>query len=188
MKFSIWNHLARIYDRTFTPILKRDIGIIRELGDFKKSDAVLDFGGGTGRVAQAIKNDVARVVVVDAAPKMVARARQKGIEAEIVSGLPTRFSDASFDKVLVIEAFHHMSAHEAHIVEFCRVLKLGGALLIEEPDPRSWIRWFFWVERLFEPTVYHAPDELRLLLEKHDFSVEQEQRAGFSYFIRARKR
>lgn len=184
----IWNRLARIYDRTFAPVLNRDLKIIEELGDFQPFDRVLDFGGGTGRVAQAIKGSVARVVVLDAAPKMVARARQKGIEAEVVSDLPTRFPDGSFDTVLVVEAFHHMPEHEKHIREFHRLLKPGGALIIEEPNPRSWIRLLFFLERIAEATIYHTPEDLRALLEQNGFQADAERRRGFSYFVRARKR
>lgn len=184
MKFSIWDRLANVYDRTFTPVLNRDLKIIEEFGDFLPTDHVLDFGGGTGRIAQAIRNKVARVVVADAAPRMVERAKAKGLEAVLVSGLPTAFPDASFDKMLVIEAFHHMPDHDAHLREFHRLLKPGGVLLLEEPDPRLWwTRIAFGIERLFEKTMYHNSQEMRALLERHGFSVEREERVGFSYFV-----
>ncbi len=188
MRRSIWDRLAWMYDRTFSFWLSRDLSCIEELGDFKPEDTVLDFGGGTGRVAQAIQNRVARVVVADAAPRMVERAKAKGLEAALVSGLPTAFPDASFDKILVIEAFHHMPDHDTRLREFHRLLKPGGALVIEEPNPRSWIRFFFWIERFMEATVYHAPEELRQMLSRRDFRVDAERRQGFRYFIRAFKR
>ena len=168
MKSSLWNRLAGMYDRTFTPVLNRDLKIIFELGRFKLGDAVLDYGGGTGRVAAAIKNRVARAVVADAAPRMVARAMAKGLEAVRVTGLPAPFPDASFNTILVIEAFHHMPDHEAHLKEFHRLLKPGGKLILEEPDPRFWwTRVALWIERCFESITPHTPEAMASLLERH---------------------
>lgn len=183
----IWNRLARIYDQIFTPVLNRDLKIIAELGDFQPTDRVLDFGGGTGRVAQVIKNRVARVVAADAAPKMVACAMAKGLEAVQVNGLPTAFPDAGFDKILVIEAFHHLPAQEEHLNEFHRLLKPGGVLLMEEYNAATWIRWFFWAEHFFEATRFYDADKLKALLMRHGFRVDAERRQGFRYFVRAVK-
>ena len=187
MKFSFWNFVSGIYDWTFARSLNKDIPTILELGDFKPTDAVLDFGGGTGRVAEAIRGRVASVVVADRAEKMLNEALAKGLKTEVVSALPTRFSDDSFDTILVIEAFHHLPHHEEHLKEFHRLLKPGGMLFLEEPDTNSLIRYWLWTEKLFDTVRHHKTDEWRVFLPQFGFRVETERSEGYAHFVCARK-
>lgn len=187
MKFSFWNFVSGIYDWTFARSMKKDIPVILEMGEFKLTDAVLDYGGGTGRVAEAIRDRVARVIVADCAQKMLAKAAAKGIATEVVSSLPTRFASGSFDAILVVEALHHMPNHEDHLREFHRLLKSGGTLLLEEPDTNSWARYWLWTDGFFETVRFHSPDELKRLIAARGFSVLRERREGFAYFVQARK-
>jgi SAM-dependent methyltransferase len=42
------------------------------------------------------------------------------------------FEDSYFDKVLIVDAFHHFKDREKSLVEISRVLKRGGKLIIQE--------------------------------------------------------
>ncbi len=187
MKFSFWNFVAGFYDRLFSPMLNSDIPAICELASFEKADLVLDYGGGTGRVALAIRGKVARVIVLDAASKMIAEACLKELEGEVVSGLPTHFEAASCDKIIVIESFHHLPNQDDHLKEFWRLLKPDGVLLIEEPNLDSAIKYFLWLEHGFRHFPYWTADTWRAKLLTAGFLVQTEKIAGSRYFVKAKK-
>jgi demethylmenaquinone methyltransferase/2-methoxy-6-polyprenyl-1,4-benzoquinol methylase len=44
------------------------------------------------------------------------------------------FADATFDRILVIDAFHHLRDQKLAAREMVRVLAPGGRLVIQEPD------------------------------------------------------
>ncbi len=100
---------------------------------------LLDAGGGTGRVAAQLRAHVGHYVVADQAHGMLRQTALKDgllpVRAR-VQRLP--FADATFHRVVVVDALHHFGDQEGAIDELLRVLRPGGRLLIEEPDIRSW--------------------------------------------------
>jgi SAM-dependent methyltransferase len=70
---------------------------------------------------------------------MLEQARARVPNARIVQGraeaLP--FTDASFDRVLCVNAFHHFTDKTAFIAEARRVLRPGGGLLVCGLDPHT---------------------------------------------------
>ena len=98
---------------------------------------VLDAGGGTGRVAQYLRDRVAQIVVADETFKMLQEARAKdGLNPTCCHIEDMPFKDNSFDRILMVDAFHHMSNQAQTIKEMWRVLAPGGRIIIEEPDVR----------------------------------------------------
>jgi ubiquinone/menaquinone biosynthesis C-methylase UbiE len=99
---------------------------------------ILDAGGGTGRIAQALVGKAARVFVADVSMGMLRQASRKTGLLEVNSfteALP--FQNLSFDRILMVDALHHVSDHRGTASELWRVLKPGGWLVIEEPDIRT---------------------------------------------------
>ena len=47
------------------------------------------------------------------------------------------FPDGTFDRVLMVDALHHVISQAETVHELYRVLKSGGRLVIEEPDFRT---------------------------------------------------
>jgi len=110
--------------------------VLRALLELSVEHTLLDAAGGTGRVAGTLAASAGRVVVCDASPQMLEQARRKGLEtvqAELES-LP--FADAAFDRILLVDAFHHVKDQRVALRELLRVLKPSGKLVIEEPDLR----------------------------------------------------
>ena len=131
--FDHFDRLAPIYERLVPP---PDQGVLGPLLALSSGHVLLDAAGGTGRVSEALAGLAGRVVVCDASPRMLEQARKKGqetVQAELES-LP--FADATFDRILLVDAFHHVRDQKAALGELLRVLKPDGRLVIEEPDVR----------------------------------------------------
>lgn len=91
---------------------------------------VIEVGGGPGELAARIRDEVgAEVVMVDISPRMVALARERGVDARIgdVEELP--FEDASFDCALAAWMLFHLPDLDRGLAELARVLRPSGRLV-----------------------------------------------------------
>lgn len=96
---------------------------------------ILDAGGGTGRLAQTLAQTGARLTVADFSHGMLqaaARVGGLGPTRAAVERLP--FPAGYFDRVLMVDALHHVYDQGQSAHEMFRVLRPGGRLVIEEPD------------------------------------------------------
>jgi len=124
--------LAPLYDRLISSPEKTKI---LELAMLPTEGSLLDAGGGTGRISQQLVGHAKQVIVLDASLKMLTEAMSKnglravGSETEF---LP--FSDASFERVTMVDVLHHVAQQKRSLQEMWRVLKPGGILVVEEPD------------------------------------------------------
>jgi ubiquinone/menaquinone biosynthesis C-methylase UbiE len=96
---------------------------------------LLDAGGGTGRAVERLDCSWCQVVVADASFKMLRQAVSKpelvGVQS-YAEELP--FTPNCFDRIMMVDALHHVKNQVATAVDLFRVLKPGGVLVIEEPD------------------------------------------------------
>ena len=122
---------------------------------------VLDAGGGTGRVANAIRGHAGAVVVADPSFGMLRQAdrTQLGLACANSESLP--FPDETFERVIMVDALHHVLDQRHTAREMYRVLKPGGRIVIEEPDIRT-----FGVKMI-------AVAEKLLLMRSHFLSPEK---------------
>ena len=131
---SHFNLIARFYDRAI-PFVRLE-QMLKVL-DLPYAGSLLDAGGGTGRVAEALRPHVGWIVVADVSRGMLAEARQKDLSATSTATEHLPFPDCAFDRVLMVDALHHVLDQAETIRELYRVLKVGGRLVIEEPDFRT---------------------------------------------------
>jgi len=98
---------------------------------------VLDAGGGTGRVASAIRDQAGEVVIADSSLGMLRQAdrTQLGLVCANSESLP--FPSNCFERVIMVDALHHVMDQRHTAREMYRVLKPGGRIVIEEPDIRT---------------------------------------------------
>jgi demethylmenaquinone methyltransferase/2-methoxy-6-polyprenyl-1,4-benzoquinol methylase len=127
--------VAPFYERLFP--LRKPERLIKFAG-LPVEGPLLDAGGGTGRVAQALLSYACPVVVADVSLKMLRQAAHKNGLQQVCSHTESlAFPDSTFDRIIMIDAFHHVSNQVQTARELWRVLKPGGRLVIEEPDVRT---------------------------------------------------
>jgi ubiquinone/menaquinone biosynthesis C-methylase UbiE len=127
-----FDFLAPFYDRVIrSPAESPLFGLL----DPPAEGWLLDAGGGTGRVAAALGETFGRIVIADGSLPMLSQALAKGCCAA-VAGYTERlpFGDGAFERVIVVDAYHHLADQAVSLTEFWRVLAPGGRLVIEEPD------------------------------------------------------
>ncbi len=148
--------LARWYDRLFH---RQDPRPLEGLLRLTPGARLLDLGGGTGRVAQDLRE--VRVIVCDISAAMLGEARQKGLVACQGRAEELPFGGGVLDGILVMDSFHHMSGHRQAVREMLRVVRPGGRIVLLEPDPRH--RSMRLIHRI----------ELMLGMESHFFTLEE---------------
>lgn len=114
-----------------------------ELGLATSRQGALDFGCGVGRVTAPLSQRFADVTGLDVSESMIATARRLHaartncrFEVQRANDL-RRYPDASFDLVLCFLVLQHLSSQDAmlrYLAEFARVLRPGGALVVQLPS------------------------------------------------------
>jgi demethylmenaquinone methyltransferase/2-methoxy-6-polyprenyl-1,4-benzoquinol methylase len=133
--FDHFSILAPIYDRAI-PFSQLDFML--KMVDLPTDGALLDAGGGTGRVAFALRPYVRSAVVADFSSGMLAQARRKGLAAVLTPAEHLPFVAETFDRIIMVDALHHVFNQAQALAELWRALKRGGRMVIEEPDVRTW--------------------------------------------------
>lgn len=133
MGFDHFSAIAPIYARvTYS---KKDV--MREIASLPVNGRLLDVGGGTGRVASAIKEYVDEIVITDVSCGMLAHSPRADFQPVCGASEALPFTENFFERVIMVDALHHVIDHAETASEMFRVLKPGGVLVIEEPDIRT---------------------------------------------------
>jgi ubiquinone/menaquinone biosynthesis C-methylase UbiE len=133
--FDHFNLIGPFYDLVFGR--KKDYEIIKR-AEVEEGDWLLDVGGGTGRVAVLFKSITTNIVIVDSARKMLQQADERGIccVQSVSENLP--FSEMSFNRIIMVDALHHVKDQKKTLSEMWRLLAPGGSIVIEEGDIKNW--------------------------------------------------
>ncbi len=143
--YEAYDETSRNYDRTRVPIGSEIIlGCLARQARPLDTLTVLDAGCGTGAYSEAIVDRVGRVEALDMSQGMLDEAAAKladavaqdriGFHQGAITELP--FGEASFDAVMINQVLHHLDdaadypLHRRVIGEFARVLRSGGALIV----------------------------------------------------------
>jgi ubiquinone/menaquinone biosynthesis C-methylase UbiE len=117
--------LAPFYERFIRPKVSQTFW---RLVDARPGQTLLDAGGGTGRVSQELAGQGLRVVVADESTEMLREVSLKeGLLPlrTLTESLP--FADETFERVIMVDALHHVAHQQRSADELFRVLKPGGS-------------------------------------------------------------
>jgi len=169
--------VSRYYDRLF-PVLNAER--LRELLQLPAAGRVLDLGGGTGQVAQALQGFVDEIVVLDESVGMLRQARLKGLPAVRGEAERLPFANGAFTRILLVDTFHHLRNQRKAAAELLRVLAPGGRLVIEEPDvERTPVRLIALAEKLIlMRSHFFAPQAVQGMFEAAGGRVCLEREGG----------
>ncbi len=178
--------LAPYYDRLIPP---PDVQELRELVRLPVPGALLDAGGGTGRIASQVADQVTQLVIADVSFRMLQQAAAKDhLEAVCALSECLPFPDAHFARVIMVDALHHVMDQQKTAAELWRVLAPGGLLLIGEPDIRDLpVK----VVALFEKLAlmrshFLPPSQIMELFHHHDAQTSIRKR-GYTVWILVEK-
>lgn len=127
------------------PHLTRHLGLVLEAADLFRGARVIEFGCGTGWLTIGLAQMGCDAIGVDISPAALALAREVRGEREfprggkagfrLYDGKRLPFPDASVDRIVCYDAFHHVPDQALTLREFARVLRPGGRAAFIEPGP-----------------------------------------------------
>jgi trans-aconitate 2-methyltransferase len=125
---------ARSYERLSAPLTEMGADVLDRLV-LQGNETVLDAGCGTGGVTRLLRERLprGRVIAVDAAPSMVAQAREL-LPADVdvrQADLLELELDEPVDAVLSTATFHWVTDHERLFANLHAALKPGGRLVAQ---------------------------------------------------------
>jgi ubiquinone/menaquinone biosynthesis C-methylase UbiE len=151
-----YDEIAARFDRRYA--LYGYDGVRETLLDFlgPTPRSTLDVGCGTGHWLGIMVGHALTLAGVEPSAAMLAQARTAAPGAHLVraraEGLPWR--DATFDRIVCINALHHFADRDRFFAEARRVLKPGGGVLTIGKDPHTG-RDTWWVYDYFTETLKH---------------------------------
>jgi ubiquinone/menaquinone biosynthesis C-methylase UbiE len=162
-KFNHFDLLAPVYERFIKPI---DPNLLFSLVGLPVTGLLLDAGGGTGRISFTLREWVKGIVIVDSSMGMLVQASTKaGLKTVCSNTEKLPFCNEIFERVIMVDALHHVSDINDTINELWRVVKPGGRIVIEEPDIQTF------------PVKFLAILEKLTLMRSHFVSPQNIQQA-----------
>jgi len=175
--------IASIYDR-FIGI--QDHTHLKELLELPTDGWVLDAAGGTGRVSFQFSSMVGKLVICDLSHKMLRKAQEKGRLLPVrshVERLP--FADETFERILVVDSFHHFCNQKEAMGDMLRVLKKSGRLVFEEPDINHFAVKFVAVaeKMLLMRSHFFSPKQIKNMFHNYNVETSIEHDGRFTSWI-----
>ena len=122
-----WSPSGYAHHAAFVPAL--GAAILEKLAPVA-GERILDLGCGDGSLTERLIERGARVVGIDASPEMVAAARARGIDAQVMDATALTFEN-EFDAVFSNAVLHWIHDQDAVLTGVARALVPGGRFVAE---------------------------------------------------------
>jgi ubiquinone/menaquinone biosynthesis C-methylase UbiE len=148
---------------------------------------VLDVGCGGGWLTAYLSQNkmVKNIIAIDSSenylekflPNVVSQLKGDYSKIETVQGLftPIMLEDESVDLIVISSAVHHAESMNAILVEFKRVLKTGGILIILNENPISSFSYLYKISKAFANTF------VKTFVQKYNPYVQKISSGGLLY-------
>jgi demethylmenaquinone methyltransferase/2-methoxy-6-polyprenyl-1,4-benzoquinol methylase len=180
--FDHFNFLAPIYDRA---IKVNNLELLKKFVALPSPGNLLDAGGGTGRIGEALKPYIDTVIIADLSLGMLKKAYAKnGLLTVCAATERLPFPEASFDRIVIVDAIHHVYDARKTCSELWRLIKPGGRILIEEPDIRTLpVKIVSLVEKLaLMRSFFVSPPQIAAYFEPVESKIRIQQ-VGYTSWI-----
>ena len=152
-------------------------GTERALREFAgENHDVLEVGCGTGHWLALLQTWGCRAIGLEPSEQMLARAAERQCGARLLRGHAEAIpcADASFDRVVCINALHHFADKRRFVGEARRVLRPGGRFMAINLDPSqgldSWCIYDYWPSTLaLDRERYPRSEDIRSWLAAAGF-------------------
>jgi 2-polyprenyl-3-methyl-5-hydroxy-6-metoxy-1,4-benzoquinol methylase len=120
-----------------------NLGVLIRGMHLLQGHTVLDFGAGTGWLSRSLAQMGCSMIVADVSATALRVAREDFERAGMKSarflhygGASIDLPDASVDRIICFDAFHHVPNPDTVLREFARILRPGGIAAFSEPGPQ----------------------------------------------------
>ena len=185
--FDHFDMLAPFYDQVISP---SDNPAIHDFLKLPINGRLLDAGGGTGRISAALAGGSTKVNILDSSLAMLRQAVGKDC-CQTVAGSTEHppFQGASFARIIVVDAFHHLEDQQGSLQRLWDLLESGGRLIVEEPDIDHWgVKIVALLEKIaLMRSNFWPAERIGRMLQQLGAAVEV-KREGHSFWVLADKK
>lgn len=194
MTRAYFNQKAATWDET---VAEKDAGKLERMAerlDIKPGSAVLDIGTGTGVFVPFLLRKIGsngRIIGLDVAEKMLAKAKAKGFDGNIdylcadVTDIP--LENEIFDAVVCYSSFPHFRDKPRAFAEMKRVIKAEGKLFICHTSSRAAINQLHRNIPAVQNDIIPDENEMQIMLSRAGFTGIEIADGSESYLASARK-
>jgi len=183
MKIQSFDMLAPFYDHFIGTFRRRMPHKIMSRLNPRRTDVILDIGGGTGYNSAEIAKRCKQLVVLDISFKMLGHAKKyRHLDLVLGDARMLPFKKGSFDVIMAVDSLHHISDYAGFLEEAGNTGR--GKLFVAEFFGRNHLgKLLTGLEKLFFPVVYKKPDQFRMQAAGYGFPGDYEYISSFEYFF-----
>lgn len=130
---------AKVFDDPARDAWQKPAHVIT-LMQIEAGSTVVDLGTGTGYFLPLLSLAVGtkgKVIALDVEPDMIRYVKERAqkekltnVEARAIPGDDPQLADASVDRVLIVDTWHHVPERKAYAGKLAKALKPGGAVFV----------------------------------------------------------